>query len=227
MYDLLSRIHKGTSEDLKLVYTYEESFGYVFFVLGGSGFIYRIVINKKYQRCNCDDYYNHKNLCKHILFILFKVLRLYKLTEDNKIYLRRKQTDLYKFTDFIKNNKFCELDWNLFKNYFYNINIKANFFNKTLSEKFTNFFRKFNYMAKKSIHSVCKECPICKQKTKYAIRCDTCKSYFHSECIFEWLESIITKRCPVCRSDCWEVIYPYSHLLKNDKIPLDSVYSIK
>ena len=46
MYDLLSRIHKGTSEDLKLVYSYEESFGYVFFVLGGSGFIYRIVINK-------------------------------------------------------------------------------------------------------------------------------------------------------------------------------------
>lgn len=223
MYNLLTRIHKAISEEIKLVYLTEDIYGYIFFILGSSNFIYKVVINKKYQRCNCEDYYNHKFLCKHILFILFRVIRLYRCTMKQKIFLRRSEPSLYKYTDFLYNKKFPDLDWTLFKKYYKNLNLKKNYYNVELSNKFRDFYRKYNYMARKNIVQIEKSCPICLEKTNYAIKCDICKTYFHVECIFNWLDSIVTKRCPICRCDCWETIYPYYQLLKNDKIPLDSI----
>lgn len=220
MFDLISRIHKSVSESFKIVYMTEDVCGYIFFILGTSGFIYRIVINKKYQKCNCDDYYNHKVLCKHILFVLFKVIRLYRITFENQIFLIRNDSDFYKYTDFIKDGKFPELDWSLFKSYYRKMNLKKRYYDISLSTKFKSHFVQFNYIAKKNIHYKKSTCPICKDLTSYSVRCDVCKSLFHSICIFEWLDSIIKKRCPICRSDCFEKIYPYGYLLKNEKIPL-------
>ena len=223
MYDLLTRIHKALCDDIKLVYFTEDIYGYVFFVLGCSGFIYKIIINKKYQRCNCEDYYNHKFLCKHILFILFKVIRLYRCTINHKLYLINFDPILYKYKDFLYKNHFQDLDWILFKKYYTNLNLKKNYFNIDLSNKFKDFYRKYNYIARKNFEKINKECPICLQKTNYAIKCDICKTFFHVECIFNWLNSKVTKRCPICRCDCWGSIYPYYQLLKNCKIPLNSI----
>lgn len=224
MYDLNTRIYKGVSEELKLVFLIEDVSGYVFFVLGKSEFIYKIIINKKYQKCNCEDYYNHKYLCKHILFILFKVIRLYRFSLDSKIYLRRNSSDLYKYTDFLVNNKFPDLDWTLFKKNYNNFNLKKRYFDVKLSIKFEEYYKKYFYMAKKCVEIKKEKCPICLNCTKYSLKCEICKSLFHPECIFEWLQSTVTKRCPICRSDYWETIYPYYQLLKNEKIPLDNIY---
>ena len=226
MYDLNLRIHKSVSEELKLVFLIEDVSGYIFFVLGKSEFIYRIIINKKFQKCNCEDFLHHKYLCKHILFILFKVIRLYRFI-DNKIYLRRNSTDLYKYTDFIKNNKFADLDWNIFKKYYVNLNLKKNYYNINLSNKFQNYYKKYFYMAKKCIEIKEAQCPICLNKTKHSVKCGICKSSFHADCIFTWLQQTITKRCPICRSDYWETIYPYYQLVNNEKIPLDNIINCK
>ena len=78
-------------------------------------------------------------------------------------------------------------------------------------------------MARKNMIQIEKDCPICLQKTKQAVKCDVCNAYFHVDCIFSWLDRIVKKMCPICRSDCWEVIYPYYQLLKNDKILIYSI----
>jgi len=228
MYNLLNRIHKGVSEEIKLVFLTEDVFGYIFFVLGGSNFIYRVIINKKFQKCNCEDYYNHNFLCKHILFILFKVVRVYRFDFNNNIFLRREDYKLqknikYSLKSFLFNNKFPDLDWYLFKKYLGKLKVKENYFILDLHDKFKEHYRKYNYLARKNLKRVSVQCPICKDKTKYAVKCDICKSYFHVECIFTWLNKIVTKRCPICRSSCWETIYPYYHFIKNDKIPLDLI----
>ena len=137
MYNLLNRIHKGVSEQIKLVFLNEDVFGYIFFVLGGSNFIYRVIINKKFQKCNCEDYYKHKFLCKHILFIMFKVVRVYRFDFDNVIFLRRNDYKLqknikYTLKSFMYNKTFPDLDWHLFKKYLSNLKVKENYFNLSI-----------------------------------------------------------------------------------------------
>ena len=154
MYDLLTRIHKANSENIKLVYLTEDLYGYIFFVLGSSDFIYKIIINKKYQKCNCEDYYNHNILCKHILFILFRVIRLYRYTQEKKIFLRRNGSHLYKYTTFLYDKIFPDLDWFLFKKYYKNLKLKDNYFNVKLYDKFKNYYREYNYMIRKNLMQI-------------------------------------------------------------------------
>ena len=194
MYNLLLRIDKAMNEEIKLIYFLEDVQGYIYFVLGKSNLIYKLIINKKYQKCNCHDFEEHGILCKHILFILFKVIRLYRLTLDEKIYLRRNIIDLYKDTTFIINKIFPELDWKLFKKYNKVINLKSNYFNIELHYKFREFYKKYNYMARKNVLQIETECPICLQKTKQAVKCDLCNTYFHIDCIFNWLDKIEKKK---------------------------------
>ena len=94
-----------------------------------------------------------------------------------------------------------------------------NYFNVKLYDKFKNYYRQYNYMIRKNLMQIEKKCPICLQNTRYAVKCYICKSYFHVDCIFYWLRSIVKKKCPICRSDNWEIVYPYYSLLKNEKIP--------
>ena len=68
---LIRRILRSIDENITLIYYLTLKQGYFFYILGKSDFIYKIIINKKYQSCNCEDYFKHKTLCKHICFVLF------------------------------------------------------------------------------------------------------------------------------------------------------------
>ena len=69
---LYNRVTKSLDENIILIFFSNQKYGYIFYVLGKSDFIYKIVINKFYQKCNCEDFMTHKKVCKHICFILFK-----------------------------------------------------------------------------------------------------------------------------------------------------------
>ena len=149
--------------------------------------------------CNCPDAKSHAKthhcLCKHICFIIFKVL---KNTVD------KSTTQLFKnhylFQD--EKEKVLEKINNL------NINDDNDFVNKEYIQK----YEKLKNIDPKKLFSVKKEfdmndeCPICydalEEKNK-CVQCPACNNILHNICINKWL-NVGNTNCPYCRSESWE-----------------------
>lgn len=223
---LYNRVTKSLDENIILIFFSNQKYGYIFYVLGKSDFIYRIVINKFYQKCNCEDFMTHKKVCKHICFILFKVLKVYRMSLNNgKISLITR--DSLFDTNFFKLNKFEEHDWIIFKSKINNIGsvLKQNFFNKDYYKEFRYYYQQYYFLIHKNmIHSE-NDCPICYNQTNKGINCPTCKNCFHIKCLNNWFEKIEIKKCPICQSDYWNVCYKYFLIANEKKIPKKLILS--
>lgn len=72
------RIERALSQRLYLLNFDAESFGYT--VQGSTGSNYNLIINPdsipEDWYCTCPDYKTRKSICKHMVFVLFRVLRL-------------------------------------------------------------------------------------------------------------------------------------------------------
>ena len=111
---IINRVLRSIDENIILVFYTTQKYGYLFYILGTSDFIYKILINKNFISCNCEDFVKHKILCKHLCFILFKVLKIYKIFLNN-FDIKLIGNEEYLETNFFKNFKFDDLDWIYFK----------------------------------------------------------------------------------------------------------------
>jgi hypothetical protein len=137
--------------------------------------------------CSCIDHKlnsNKKNiLCKHISFIVCKVMKIYELDffETKKITDKQMQdllnifsdkSDLWKNKNLVRDFKLINLD--TYKQFPEPINDTCSFCYDELTNKDKNV-------------SVC---------------CPSCKHTYHSECIEIWLENYL--HCSICFSDIWK-----------------------
>ncbi len=216
---IINRILKSLDENITLIFYTTQKYGYIYYILGTSGFIYKITINKNHQSCNCEDYFKHKTLCKHLCFIFFKVLRIYKISLNNfDIKLIGKQSFIE--TDFFKIFEIPDLDWNIFKKKARSINkyLKPTNFNIDYYKKFKYYYQQYYFLIYKNLQKSDDKCPICFRMINKGIKCPTCKNIFHVYCLNTWFEKIEIKKCPICRCDYWNISYKYLILADTKKI---------
>ena len=217
---LINRIYKALEQDLKLIYFLKTKDNYIFFVLGTSGFIYNVKLNKSFQLCNCEDFSNGF-FCKHINFVLFKLLKIFKIMKNNetKFIFNNSLID----TNFFQTLKFDELEWSKIYIKYSQIKyfLKKNNFDKELNIKFKKFYIKYNnfYNFQNKINN---NCAICLENDFNLISCPRCKNNYHEECLIKWFEEMNKeKKCPICKDDSWEQIIKYILLKKNYKININ------
>lgn len=191
-----------------------------FDVSGSTSNIYQVKLMKSFEwnniYCNCPDSKKWANVhgvvCKHILFVIFKVLKLFKfnnsmsvITVENiaEIFLEKRK--LHK--DFLEViSVFVDL---------FNFNEETDFMKLEYVEKYQKIKEK---LEKKGDNEVDKEnsleekdtsvehCLICfedfDKKTKLSrdinSQCLICKTIFHKECLGKWF--LHNNSCPYCRS---------------------------
>tara|TARA_B100000902_G_scaffold399814_1_gene472722 strand:- start:4541 stop:5230 length:690 start_codon:yes stop_codon:yes gene_type:complete len=225
---LCNRILRCLDEKIILIFYCSQKSGYIFYVLGTSNFIYKIIVNKRYQSCNCEDYMKHKTLCKHICFVLFKILKIYKISLNTyKISLVGRDSILD--TNFFNNYIFPNLDWIIYKNKVNNISkyLKDSFFNLTYYKEFKYYYQQYIFLIYKNLEHSEDACTICLKQINKGITCPMCKKTFHIKCLSTWFSKIEIKKCPICRSDYWNICYKYFILADNIKIPKNLILTTK
>ena len=64
-------------------------------------------------------------------------------------------------------------------------------------------------MLSKNLCSSNEPYPICHMNIKKGVKCSICKKIFHTYCMAEWFKQLVIKRCPVCRSDSWNITFNF------------------
>ena len=141
-----------------------------FIVEGSTGIHYDVLINNKLS-CSCKDFTTRHLICKHIYFIIVRVL---------------KNSDLIELVNGQGPN-ICIFSLKL--------NLNENF-NKILNPRFKNNKETFNVMDIMDVCSICYENYV---KEDVLVKCGLCNNYFHDECISRWLKSATKCTCPLCR----------------------------
>jgi hypothetical protein len=65
-----------------------------FAVAGTTGNVYDVVINEK-PSCSCPDFTTRRNRCKHIYFILIRILKIHIDKEEQKIYSHEELREMF------------------------------------------------------------------------------------------------------------------------------------
>lgn len=146
--------------------------------------MYTIVFNKSSNNftCNCKDFTfrskSHGIVCKHITFIVCKVL----LVLDPVFFDTKNLSDYdeKKMLNIIGNSKI----W----------------YNNNISIKHINSEFKSN---KKRVLDINEQCPICCDcfSNKETVSCPECFNYVHKDCIDIWMTK--SNKCIYCRNSVW------------------------
>ena len=206
---LVNRIYKAIEQDFKLIYFLKIKNNFLFFILGTSGFIYTIKIQKELQTCNCVDYMNGF-YCKHINFILFKVLKIFKIMKNNEIKFIYENSLLK--TSFQNSLQFEEIEWLKFNNKFNKIYyfLKNSYFNEIFFKKFKKMYERYiNFFHTYQVKNE-RNCVICLNNDLNLILCPVCKNTYHQSCLIKWFETLNNdKICPICKDVSWNEIIKY------------------
>lgn len=227
-YMIYNRIHKSLNEDIKLIFYTKENYDLLFYVLGTSGFIYRIIMSCTSFSCNCEDFEESK-LCKHICFVLFKILKVFrfdiKLNEIKCVYQNRLLP-----TNFYKDFKFEEYEWVTLKEKYNKIKLylrQSNFDYKS-SIKFNLIYYRYKYNVKNNFVKTNDKCAICLDEKGLFLKCPICKNDYHINCILSWFEKVEgDKKCPTCSSYYWNYIYICLLIHLNKKIIYEDIKKIE
>lgn len=211
------RFQKIFYENLYLLKIHNTDYDFVFKVSGSTSNIYSVRINKSFDWnnifCDCPDSkkwcHIHGVVCKHSIFIIFKVLKLFSFknnlsqittSEKGEEFLEKRKIhkdyvevinvflDLFKFDE---NNDFIRKDYidkyNLIKTQVDNNEPKET--NMLLDEK------KESTMCVICFDEFEKSTMLSKEVNS---QCLVCKTIFHNECLLKWFQH--NKSCPFCRS---------------------------
>jgi len=163
-----------------------------FKISGSTQKIYDVIYLKNGSiKCNCPDMKTHcvkyKCVCKHICFVLVKILKF----KDHYFYDQCK----LKYSD----NE-------LLKNKIKNLStiIDSELTNKELLKKYEIATTKVKLPEVKCLESEDKDCMICfdnmdSSKSKLDI-CQVCSNMTHSDCMKKWLSTSSDQNCIFCRS---------------------------
>lgn len=178
-----------------------------FKICGSTKNVYTIAFDKSEHtfKCNCPDMSSHcvahNCLCKHIVFVLLRVLKYY----DTDVYgsLKWNEEKMAPYFKKLNANKGFLQD-NLITNqeltekYKSRVNIDSKKEKNDINDKFSSNSFNEDY-----------ECAICydimdiKDDIEKFVGCPTCKQSFHKLCIKRWLENAVHKNCVYCRSGIW------------------------
>jgi hypothetical protein len=217
-----SRIFRSINENIKLIYYHSKDSVFSFSILGTSGFIYEVIIDKKIQTCICEDYCESK-FCKHICFILFKFLKVFRLNKKNLEIKVPYQNKLYS-TSFFETLEFSEFEWMVFMNRYRRIKlyIKPSFFNYEFYNSFLLIYNRYLINVKNKLIESTDKCAICLNSNYPVIKCPICNNEYHVSCLVSWFKKLNgKKRCPTCTNLNWDFLYPSLLYANNDKIPFD------
>lgn len=187
-YQQLIRIDRCYNDKFYLLEKKRYDNKFIFKISGSTLNIYSIIIDldSKIIECDCPDSIDLCKKCdiscKHVCFVLLKVLKI-----TNKIEIEQ----------FLKNQVLHDQIIELIK-YNFKLENDEQIINKHLVDKFNNI--KDDTIVIKSEDDIC---PICYDNIEYPkniIQCNCCKKIFHKPCIDKWF-SIGKSNCPYCRSD--------------------------
>ena len=159
--NIYNRIRRSLVENINLIYYSIINNYYTFYVLGTSGFTYCVIIDQKYQDCNCEDYEN-SGICKHICFILFKVLKVFRFNKKS-LEIKLPYQNSLQNTSFFDTLIFSDYDWMVFRNKYKNIKLflKSSFFNSNDYSKFLFIFNRYKIFIENNIVKSDERCVIC------------------------------------------------------------------
>ena len=182
------RFQRGINQELYLLQYIINKKNIKFNIVGTTKNVYTISINNKMTCCDCPDYLKNGIHCKHIYFVLHKILQF----DLHNIYNNEYSYD--QIVKYLSNHK--------------NISIMAdqdtiNKYKKIKELKQNNNIRK----------PIKGDCPICLDNLnngKKIIYCKyTCGNNIHEHCFNKWCEFKSKKECIYCRGD-WEKKYELS-----------------
>ena len=188
--DAISRKNRGLTQTLFLIEVIptEDENEKKFAVMGTTGNIYDVTIST-YLECTCPDFVHRGKRCKHIYFILIKVMKF----DKNSKKLKFNEEDLQKL--------------------FINIpNITSNLIvDRSIKDKYDKFFHKHITTSEEiivKIQAIDDICPICMEDLKDGNSLDYCKyscgKSIHELCFSMWCKKN-TASCVFCRQS-WEKI---------------------
>lgn len=171
-----------------------------FTILGSTGNVYDVLINR-FPSCNCPDF-GRSHLCKHILFVLLKVLHV--PIESNLLYQRALlQSELKEI--------FCGLQTNDLGRVLAKQEVIRAYNNKSSGKTDDLSSNDEAGDDQNTIREPEGECAICfepmiSNTTSNAVKgnvesldsCRTCHNYLHTDCLKQWLKQ--SNSCVYCRS---------------------------
>ncbi len=184
-----SRKERGLTEKMFLIEYVQTDleFHKKFIVMGATGNVYDVTITNK-PTCTCPDYKNRQKRCKHIYFVLMKVM---KIDQNN--------------TQGIFSNKTLKLLFNNIPDITSNLIV-----NRRIKEKYDKLTAKENSQIEEEKEDLTKVksdatediCPICLESLKDGGKLVFCKNscgkYIHEECFKMWCLKNEAK-CVFCR----------------------------
>jgi len=148
-----------------------------FLVLGASGSPYTVKIGE-YSRCTCPDFETNNNICKHMYFIVLRILKSKTVRKKNSKNTLKKMFD--NIPTFLENDLF--------------VNQKA-------KNDFQNSGRKIMIVPQK-FDDVC---PICLEDATKNQTLDYCKyqcgKSVHRDCLNIWIKKTKVQKCLFCCCD--------------------------
>jgi hypothetical protein len=214
------RFQKIFYESFFLLNIVNNNHNVIFKVSGSTSNVYSVRINKTFEWnnifCDCLDSKKwanmHEVVCKHCVFIIFKVLKLFPFKNSLS-----NITTNEKGEDFFEKRK-------LNKDYIEAINVFLDIFNlnDNLGADFirSDYVQKYNQIKELETHKDNKKdtlelelksdpvdhCIVCFDdfekdtmlSREHNSQCLVCKNIFHKECLNKWF--VYNKSCPYCRS---------------------------
>ena len=182
------RKNKGLNQKLYLIESIIDEtkiFERTYIVMGSTGNVYNVIINNK-PICTCPDYATRKNRCKHIYFILLRIMRTEN--EDQTEYSNVDLLNMYSNIPQIINNfiidPIIKIKYNNIKNSDNNNNNNNN--NKIILKPTDDI------------------CPICLDDLENGSELDFCKNScgksLHKDCFMMWIKSK-GATCIFCRAN--------------------------
>jgi hypothetical protein len=192
-YAFDSRVSRALSQRIYLIDSTAPPEGsgedFHFSIMGNSGIAYDIRIGTKFISCSCPDHSANGNLCKHLLFVLIRLLKYTHNDVFKNYYMPLVYEDL-------KNNHFETQDDTLKRCAFYLENRE-----------------KLSKQNKKKLEGA--DCPICLEELKDPasgpvvgkaggeplLWCKAqCGNFVHQNCFLKWVEKKDGANCVLCRA---------------------------
>lgn len=177
------RKNRGKVQKLYLIDTIEPTDKYIreFAVMGSTGNIYTVKI-KESPECTCPDYKTRYKRCKHIYFILIRIMKVSEKNEDVVKYTKVSLTRMF--------NKNLVVD-------------RSVIVDQEIKEKYDNLKEKINTVIteKEQKDTTDELCPICLDDLNNGETLDHCKfscgKSVHSDCFKMWTR-VKEKKCLYC-----------------------------
>lgn len=171
------RLNRGLTQRLYLLNAeLIDKNNWKFNVEGSTGTEYTLFLSEEIISCSCPDFTRRKKLCKHLYFILSRVLQ---------------QTDLIQKINGYTNTNIFSINENL------STVIESTLFKNNENTEHTEHEEHENKNSEIPENDICSIC-FDEFGKEECLKCCICRNYFHKQCIKRWNKNKNT--CPLCRS---------------------------